>query len=108
MTLKKNLENRIRGWYPQGPNITKSSVKQDFQVNQQGLSLSKKIDRIGWILIITSLFFFLFYLGSIILRFSGSSIYLMIGFVFIIVFNLYNQRRVNRMKNKQNTSEIRS
>jgi hypothetical protein len=113
MTVKKSLENRIRGWFPHEPNITKSSAKQDFQVNQQGLSFRQKIDKIGWILIFISLFFLLFSLGSSILMFPDryskwSGISMTIGSSFTLIFIFYNQRRLNRMKNKQNASELRA
>ena len=105
MNVKKSLENRIRGWLPKEPNLPKAATKVNFQVNQQRLPFWKKTDRFGWVLISLALFFFSIAIGYDIILFPGYSqwetVLVLMGCLIGFIFVFYQQRRLNRNKNKQ-------
>jgi hypothetical protein len=114
MTVKKSLENRIRGWLPKEANVSKAPTKMDFQINQQILPLRQRIDRRGWVLIFAAVFFMLVPVGYSILTFPKSPfsglvfISGIIGASLVLVFINYQYNRLNRLKNKQYTPELRT
>jgi uncharacterized membrane protein len=108
------LENRIRGWLLKEPTLPKAPAKIDFQINQQILPLRQRIDRRGWVLIFAALFFILVPVGYSILMFPKSPFSVLvfisgiIGASFVLVFISYQYGRLNHLKNKQHTPELKA
>ena len=69
MNLKKSLESRIRGWFPQQPKLPKAPVKIDFQKQEPKPRMERSyvlglVGAIAAVLIVAWQIFFVLFLGA--------------------------------------------
>jgi len=107
MNEKNSLESRIRGWLPKNPALPMVPSNVNFEVDQRNLPLRKKTDSLGWAMVFLALLFLFIPIVYSILYFPGGySIWIsatgILGASLFFIFVFYQNRRLNRMRNKIN------